>query len=343
MDLLKYIIKRILISIPVLFLALTITFFLGRSFPGNPFLAVFSSGSYAEHELYDFLVESHGLNEPILVQYKNYIINLLSGDWGTTWMGYMSDGPNVRALIEYALPISLEIIVLSSLLAYYLGKRIGIFTATRKNKFSSDFLRIITTFGAGIPNFILGLILVYFLNRSPYYYLIGGIKSSEFLDPTRVTGMRLLDCLIAGEFNLLLDSAIHYFWPVIILGFQFTLLFARQTRSNMIDVLQNDYIRTARAKGCSEKQIIKNHAYRVAMIPNIAYVGIAFPIMLSELILIEHIFNIPGIGSMLLRSFTYLDYNVQIICISVCIIAIIIMNLITDILYSTIDPRIRYD
>ena len=343
MNLLKYILKRILISIPVLFIALTITFFIGRIIPGDPFLAVFGRGSYSEHELYEFLVESSGLNDPIFIQYKNFLVNLLSGNWGSSWGGWGYDGPEVRTLVAKAFPITLEIIIFSSLFAYYLGKRIGIFTATRKNKMSSYIMRILTSFGGVIPNFILGSTLILIIKRTQIAKLIGGIKTFKYLDPTRVTGMRLLDCLIAGEFNLFFDSAIHYFWPVAILGFQFTMLFARQTRSNMIDILEENYIRTARAKGCSEKQIIKKHAYRVAMIPNITYIGILFPIMLSNVILIEYVFYIPGFGRLLYSSFYYLDYNTQIICISICIIAVLIVNLITDILYSIIDPRIRYD
>ncbi|MHA1560874.1 MAG: ABC transporter permease [Promethearchaeota archaeon] len=344
MNLLKYIIKRLLISIPILLIALTITFFIGRVIPGDPFLAVFGRGSYAEHELYEFYVEGAGLNDPILIQYKNYLVNIFSGNWGNSWGGWGYDGLEVRILVGYTFPITLEIIVLSSSLAYFLGKRIGIYTATRKNKISSNILRILSSFGGVIPNFISGYILILLIKRlTPFGLLIGGIKTYDYLDPTRVTGMRLLDCLIAGEFNLFLDTAIHYLWPVLILGFQFTSLFARQTRSNMLDVLEENYIRAARAKGCSEKQIIKKHAYKVAMIPNITNIGILFPIMLSNIILIEYVFTIPGFGSLLYTSFNRLDYNTQIIGISICIIAVIIVNLITDVLYAVMDPRIRYD
>jgi len=178
---------------------------------------------------------------------------------------------------------------------------------------------------------------------TPFGIYIGGIKSFDQPDPIHVTGMRLIDCLIAGEIPLFLDTAIHYLWPVLILGFQFTMLFARQTRSNMLTVLGENYIRTARAKGCTEKHIIKKHAYRVAMIPNISYLSVLFPIMLSDIILIESVFLIPGFGSLLYTSFNRLDYNTQIIGISICIISVIIVNLVTDILYSIIDPRIMYD
>ncbi len=343
MNLLKYILKRILISIPILLIALSITFFIGRSLPGDPFLAVFSRGTDAEHALYESLLESSGLNDPIMVQYTNFLINLLSGDWGASYGTSRRPGLDVRILVENTFPISLEIIFFSSILAYFLGKRIGIYTATRKNKKSSNFVRLITTFGAGIPNIILGLVLILLVKKTPINWSIVGMKTFLYPDPPRVTGMRLLDCLIGGEFHLFFDSLIHYFWPVVILGFQFGILLARQTRSNMMNVLEEDYIRTARAKGCNEKQIIKNHAYSVALIPNIAYLGILFPVMLSNLMLMEFVFEIPGFGSLLYWSFYYLDYNVQIVCISVSIIAVISMNLITDVLYAVIDPRIRYD
>ncbi|MHA1719245.1 MAG: ABC transporter permease [Promethearchaeota archaeon] len=343
MSLFKYILKRILISFPIMFIALTITFFLGRSFPGDPFLAVFSRGSEAEHELYDSLVESHGLNDPIWLQYINYLRNLFSGNWGRSWGFWRQDGPEVKILVRYSFPITLEIIVLSLFLAYFLGKKIGIFTATRKNKRSSDFLRIITIFASGIPNIIVCLVLMLIIKKTPWYNLIGGIKSPFFPDPPRVSGMRLVDCLIDGDFYLFFDSALHYLWPVLVLGFQFTVLFSRTTRSNILTILQENYINTARAKGCSEKAIINKHAYRVAKIPNIAYLGILFPIILSNLMLIESILEIPGFGNLLLRSFNYLDYNTEIICVSISVVAIIILNLITDILYSIFDPRIRYE
>jgi len=343
MSLLKYIIKRIFVSIPILIIALTITFFIGRALPGNPFLAVFSRGTDAEHELYELLLENSGLNDPILVQYVNFLINILSGDWGTSMGSFWREGPDVRVLIANTLPISVEIIFLSSILAYFLGKRIGIYTATRKNKKSSNFVRILTAFGAGIPNVILGLVLILIIKKTSINWSIIGIKTFLYPDPPRVTGMRLLDCLIGGEFHLFFDSLIHYFWPVAILGLQFGILLARQTRSNLMNVLEEDYIRTARAKGCNEKQIIKNHAYTVALIPNIAYLGILFPVMLSNLMLMDFVFEIPGFGSLLYQSFYYLDYNVQIVCISVSIIAVISMNLITDVLYAVMDPRIRYD
>ena len=342
MDLFKYIVKRLLIAIPVLFIALTLTFFLGRAFPGNPFLAVFSKGTVEEYELYNFLVESHGLNDPILVQYQNFLFNLFSGNWGTSWGGYRREVALYQGVKSRRNSVHICNIIISSILAYIFGKKIGIYTAVHKDKKFSDFIRITTTIGSGIPNFILGLILVLILSRSQFYELILGIKTKFFPDPPRFSGMRLLDCLVAGDFTLFFDSVIHYFWPISILTFQFTLLFARQTRANMIDVLNNDYIRTARAKGCKEKQIIKKHAYRIAAIPNIAYIGILTPIMLSEIILMESIFQIPGFGAMMLRSFLRIDYNVQIVCISLSIIIVIFTNLITDVLYSIVDPRIRY-
>ena len=188
MNLLKYIIKRIIISIPILLIALSITFFIGRSLPGDPFLAVFNRGSEAEHELYNSLVESSGLNDPILIQYVNFILNLFSGDWGASMGSVWRSGPDVRILVEGTLPISVEIIVLASILAYFLGKRIGIYTAIRKNKKSGNFVRILTTFGSGIPNIILGLVLILIIKKTPFSHLVGGIETFYYRILPRLQG-----------------------------------------------------------------------------------------------------------------------------------------------------------
>ena len=155
--------------------------------------------------------------------------------------------------------------------------------------------------------------------------------------------MRLVDCLLSGNFDLLYDTLKHYFFPVIILSFQSITLISRHIRASLIEVLDQDFIRTARAKGCTEGQILKNHAINIAMIPTITAVAASLPNMIVTLALIEKVYIIRGFGNLLTQSITYVDYNVTIASMTVLIIIVVLVNFAADIVYASIDPRIRYE
>jgi peptide/nickel transport system permease protein len=285
-------------------------------------------------------VEMHGLNEPILVQFTIFFKNLMSGNWGTSWS--IASDVDVSVLIRHTIPTSIELLIISGTISYFLGKHLGINSVTGKNKIISNFLRIIMNFGSSIPNFVLGLIIIRFFLYE-FNIEITNYKSFGAPDPPLITGMRLTDCLISGQFDLFLDTIKHYIVPIILLCFQFTILISKQVRSIMKDIMGQDYIRTARAKGCTENTVIQKHAYRVGLIQIINVILANYPNMLSNLLLIETVFKLPGFCPLIVMSIIWLDYNVMIISVSILVISVVSINLIADILYIVLDPRIRYN
>ena len=340
MSLSKYIIKRIVIAIPIFLAVIIMTWFIARAFPGNPFLFNVNKPSNYQMEIYYEAVELHGLNEPILIQFLMFMKNLFSGDWGTSW--YIAQQVDVKLLVKKSFPISLELFLISGFFSYFLGKHIGISSATGKNKIFSKSLGILTSAGSAIPIFVLGLILINIFSVQSGIK-ITGIKTFDFPDPPWITGMRLTDCLISGEFELLWDSAKHYILPITLLCFQFSTLIARQVRSTMMDTMNQDYIRTARAKGCNEKTVIYKHAFKNGRIPILSVALSNFPNMFINLMLVEYVFEFPGFTYLLLFSIIFIDYNVLVISISIVEMCVVSLNLVGDISYAILDPRIRYD
>ena len=344
MSLLKYILKRLLAAIPVLFGVMTLTFVLSRFMPGDPVLAYLPEGKI-NWAVYEQMKQQLGLNDPIYIQYFRYLGDILVGNWGISFS--IARGMPVWDLILLKLPRTADIALFSIIIAAAVGIKTGIVSAANRNKAKDTIFRGITLVGVALPVFFLGMLLQYTLG-----YLIRiddvalfpttGFKTITFEDPPTVTGFRIIDAILSGQLYMVTDYLYHLILPVFCLAFISLASIVRQTRSSMLEVLQQDYIRTARAKGCKEKDVINTHAKKNAMIPTVTIIGLGFGSLLTGAVLTETTFGLAGMGELLILSIRNADYWVLNGLVFFFAIVFISINLFTDVIYGILDPRIRY-
>lgn len=303
----KYIFKRFLISILTIWIVVTVTFFLMHKIPGGPF--------DGEKKLPDHvkanLEQKFGLNEPLSKQYLIYLNNLIHGELGPS-MRY--EGRSVNDVINYSFKSSAKLGIIAIIFALVVGIYMGTVAALNQGKWQDGLCMIIATLGITIPSFIIATFLVY----------IFAVK---------------LQILPAIGF----DSPKHYILPSVALGGSAMAFIARLTRSRLLEVIRQDYIRTAKAKGLSKRTIIYKHAMRNSLIPVVTYLGPLMAGILTGSFVIESLFGIPGLGSEFVTSISNRDYT-MILGVTVFFSTfLIICNFIVDILYVLIDPRIKLE
>jgi len=291
-------------------------FFIIHLIPGNP--AAMMLGPEATPEEIDAFSRSMGLDRPIPIQFVEWISNVIKGDFG---MSLFFQGQQVTEVVFEHFKVTLTLTVLGVILAIILGIITGVIAAINHNNLLDRIIMVITSAGVSIPNFWLGLMLVLFFSIRLSILPPAGFKP-----------------LSAG----LGESLRYLILPAITLAFGQTSLIARMTRSNMLEVLRSDYVRTAKAKGLSELMVNYKHALKNVLIPVITIIGLSFANLMGGAVVTEQIFNIPGVGRLLIKSVFTRDYPV-IEGIVLYIAAMwVIINLVTDVLYVIIDPRIEY-
>ena len=331
-------VRRLLQLVPVLFGVLILIFFLSRAMPGDPIEAhlppLYTPEQYAarRHQL--------GFDLPIWTQFFIYLGNLFTGNWGVSIS--INRGQEVWELIWERFPRTLDVAFLSIIIASFIGIKTGVIAATHRNKAKDTIFRGFALVGVSIPVFWLGLLLQFFIAYKLGWFPAIGFKNMKYGDPEMVTGFRIIDSILSGQWYLVGDYLIHLVLPVFCLAFIFLATFTRQTRSSMLEILQQDYIRTARAKGCKEKAVIKKHALRNALVPTITVIGLSIGGLLGGAMLTEITFNLHGMGELLLRAILDRDYYVLNAIVFVTTMIFIIVNLITDMMYGYLDPRITY-
>jgi peptide/nickel transport system permease protein len=312
---LAYIIRRLLLLIPVLLLVGVIVFTLMHLTPGDP--ASIMLGREATEEQKEALRERLGLNEPVPVQFVNWFSNALRLDFGES---LFIGKPVTEALLERAEPTGL-LAIYALTLSVVLAVPAGVFAAVRANSLLDRVLMMLSVSGVAIPSFFLGILLILL-----FAVVLGWLPSGGYVD--------------IGE-----DPVQHFKYmalPTFALGFSAAGLLARVVRSTMLDVLNEDYVRTAFAKGLRERRVVVRHAFRNALIPVLTIIGISFAGMLGGAVVIETVFNIPGMGRLLVQSVTRRDIPVvQGAVMTVAALEILVM-LALDVLYVYVDPRIRY-
>lgn len=306
---LTYTLKRLLTAVPTLLIVITISFFLMRVAPGGPF----DGERQLPPEIEANLKAAYHLDEPLPQQYLRYMGNLLQGDFGPS---FKYKDFSVTELIAQGFPVSLEIGGLAILVALLLGLPLGIIAALRRNTMIDYTVMGTALAGIAVPNFVIAPILA----------LVFGV---------------LLAWLPAGGWN---GGALpNLVLPVIALSIQQIAYIARMMRASMIEVLGSHYIRTARAKGLSERQVIWRHAIRPALLPVTSYLGPAIAGIITGSVVIEQIFGIPGIGRYFVQAALNRDYTLVMGTVVFYGALIVLMNLLVDLLYSALDPQIRYD
>jgi peptide/nickel transport system permease protein len=332
---LKFIVKRLLMVIPVLIGVSIIVFCLMRVFSPDP--APIVLGQHATMESTEAWREANGLNEPILTQYFNYIINAVQGDLGTS---YYTKTP-VTAEIMARFPATSELAGVAILFASILGIGLGTLAAVKKNSIFDVGSTLFALIGVSIPIFWLGILLI-ILFTGTLHILPSGGRIQPMLEPQHITGFYILDSLVTGDLEAFGDAVWHIILPAITLGMYSMAIITRMTRSSMLDTLGQDYIRTARAKGLLESRVVKKHALRNSMIPVTTVIGLQFGSLLGGALLTESIFSWPGIGMFTVDCILKSDFPVVQGIVLLVAVIFVLVNLVADISYAFLDPRIKY-
>ncbi len=331
----KYIIKRLLMLIPVLIGVSIIVFFLLRVCAPDPAPVVL--GQHAtEQSMYEWR-EANGLNKPVAVQYIDFVKGALVGDFGTS---YYTKNPVIQEIAD-RFPATLEIAIFAIIVASLFGIAIGVLAAVKKNSIVDNMSMALSLVGVSIPIFWLGILLIILFVK-----ILGWLPASGRIDPMlrpdSITGLYLIDTLLTGDFAAFKDALWHIILPGCTLALYTLAIISRMTRSSMLDTLNQDYIRTARSKGLSEGRVIVRHALRNALMPIVTVIGLQFGALLGGAVLTETVFAWPGIGSYTVECITKSDFPVIQAVVLIIATIFVLMNLIVDVIYAFLDPRIKY-
>lgn len=337
MERLKFILKRLGYLVVMLFGVATLVFILTKMIPGDPAVANLSQRALNDPEIVAAFRAKYGLDKPVLVQYFYYIGNLLHFDLGTS----IRTNNSVLSELTRCFPATFELALFAIIVAAVLGILFGIISATHRNSVGDQVVRAISVTGVSIPSFWFALIVLYFFYYKLHIMPGPGRLSNTFTEPANVTGLFVLDSLLEGNPAKAWDAFKHLILPGFVLA-AFTMgLITRTTRSNLLDVMSTDYIRTAKAKGLSRRQLIRKHALGNALIPVLTVIGLGLGNLLGGMVLVETIFNWPGVGQFAYESVLSNDYPAIIGVALLIALNYMVINTIVDILYGIIDPRVR--
>ncbi|MDQ0135203.1 peptide/nickel transport system permease protein [Neorhizobium galegae] len=309
-----YIGKRLLVAIPTLLIISIFVFSLQKLLPGDPILAM--AGEERDPAVIEFLRDKYRLNDPVVVQYFYWLGGVLVGDFGIS----LRTNQPVLELILQKLPVTIQLAVMAMVFAMLIGIPIGILAAVKKNTFIDYIANVLALTGLSIPNFWLGIMLILLISVQLGWLPASGFESI-FVDPVRSLQTMVM--------------------PAFVLGNALAATLMRHTRSAMIGVLSADYIRTARAKGLSPREVVLSHSFRNALLPVVTLSALLFGELLAGAVLTEQIFTIPGFGKLIVDAVFNRDYAVVQGVVLCTAVGFILMNLIADVLYVLLNPRLR--
>ena len=331
----SFILKRLATLIPTLIGITLVAFGLIRLIPGDP-IEVMMGERRLDPEVHAAMVKSMGLDQPLTTQYFQYLGNLLHGDLGQSLVSREPVAKEFAALF----PATVELALTALLLAVALGLLLGMLAGLKRGSLFDQGVMGMATVGYSMPVFWWGLILIMFFSVNLGWTPVSGRISIEY-DVARVSGFLLVDSWLSGEEGAFSSALAHLLLPAVVLGTSSLAVVARMTRSSMLEVLREDYVRTARAKGLSPARVVVVHALRNALIPVLTVVGMQTGSLLAGAVLTETIFSWPGIGKWLIDSIARRDYPVVQAGILISALTFIAVNLFVDILYGVVNPRIR--
>ena len=354
-----YILRRLILSIPVLFGILFATFALARLIPGDPCRAML--GEKATKVVCDEFNHRHGLDKPIPIQFGVYVSEIAQGDFGNS---FRYSKPITELLME-RLPTTLELAFAALLIAVVVGIPLGVISAVRHNTWVDVATMMWANIGVSMPVFWLGLMLAYVfaltLKGTPFqlppsgrlsaglitipFFETWGLELTEgtfiYTISDFISRMNIFNAVLAGNWVVFNDAVTHLILPALALSTIPMALIARMTRSSMLEVLGQDYIRTARAKGLARRAVILKHAFRNALLPLVTVIGLSLGGLMGGAVLTETVFNLSGVGRILYDGITARDYGIVQGFTVVIAIFFVALNLIVDISYAYLDPRIR--
>ena len=320
-----FILRRIAIAIPILIAVSIVTFTFATLAPGDPVSAMIRPGSDIRPSDLDALREALGLNKPFHERYLAWLGQVLQGNFGAT-----VSGTSVTSLLAQRIPNTIKLIGLSALVGVSTGVFLGVVSAFRKGTRFDNLMTVVVFLGVSLPSYLIALICT--------MVLVIGVKSA--------TGITLFPSGGSADPNSdlprWLDELWHLVLPVLCLSFGLTATFLRYTRASVLEVIRQDHVTTARAKGLGEILIRRRHILRNGMLPIITVLGVVLPLLITGALFIESLFRWPGVGLLMWNATQIREYNIIMAVALLVAVAIIVCNLIVDILYAFIDPRIRY-
>ena len=326
--------RRLIGAIPVLIGMSFLVFFLMQLAPGDPVTLLL--GEDAEPHEIEEVTREWGLDQPIIVQYWQFVSKAVQGNFGES----MRYGEPVTELVMERLPATVELALASLLVAIIIALPIGVYSAIKHNSLWDHSGMTVALVGLSVPNFWLGIMLIFFLGGQWNLLPVAG-RLTYGVDVTPVTQLMLVDALIAGDLAAFWDAFKHILLPAVTLGTSFAAIITRISRSSVLEVIRQDYITTARAKGLSERTVIWKHTLRNALITIITILGLQLGALLSGSVITETVFSWPGIGSLLIQAITTRDYKLAQGVIFFFAMVYFFVNLTVDLLYTWVDPRIR--
>jgi peptide/nickel transport system permease protein len=331
----KYLLQRIVLTIPVLVGVSLIVFAIMHVIPGDPVQAMFA-GTGATKEQMEEMRHILGLDQPLLVQYLDYVTRAVQGDWGES----IHFKQPVSSLILERMPATIELTLFSFTISLLVALPLGILSALKRNTLIDYFAMTSATLGLALPTFWVGILLIMLVSVN-LGWLPGFGRIEYGLDLQRITGFYLVDSLLTGNMAAFKDALAHLVLPSFALGIPTATSLTRMVRSAMLEVIHQDYVTTARSKGLLEQVVIVRHELRNAFIPVITLIGVLVGNLLAGAVVTETIFAWPGIGRMVIQAIYSRDFLlVQGIVLFFALMRIAI-NLMTDVLYVWIDPRIK--
>jgi peptide/nickel transport system permease protein len=334
MTLLSYTLRRLLLIVPTLFGVSLLTFALSRIVPGDP--ARLAAGAQATPEMYAQIRQEFGLDQPIPAQYWHYLTGILQGDWGRS---ILSRRPVLDDLRVYW-PATLELVLVAMCVAVAIGVPLGVIAAVRADRPADQVSRVMALIGVSLPAFWLAVLFQLFFGLRLGWLPVSG-RLGPLLDaPPQVTGLYLVDSLLAAQWTTFGEAARQILLPAITLSFPAMATIMRFTRASLLEVMGQDYVRTARAKGAAERHVILGHGLRNALIPTVTMIGLSFGWSMGGSVLVETVFDWPGIGLYATKSALTLDF-MPIMGIALLYgLVFSVINIVVDVTYGALDPRV---
>lgn len=310
----QHILRRLVQAVLTLIGSLTVMFLILRLTPGDPVQIML--GDYRTPELEAVLRARYGLDQPLPVQYLKYVGNILTGQLGVSYWR----NQEVTTLVATALPYTLQLAAAAVAVTCVVGLPLGVLAALKRNTLADLAAMLIALLGVAAPGFLLALLMIYLLSYKLGWFPVQG----------------------AGEGTDVVNQLRYLVLPAIALGLNAAALLARTTRASLLNVLSEDYLRTARAKGLGQWSVLRAHAFRNSLIPVLAVLGLQLGQLLGSAAVIEIVFNRPGMGKLLVDSILQRDYPLSQALLAALLVGVIMVNFITDVLYGLVDPRLRH-
>ena len=320
----RYILKRLLLAIPTLFGAAVLVFVLLRLIPGDICeLRLAGTGGYFDESALTICRHALGIDQPMIVQFGHFIWGVMHFDFGNS----MWTGQPIVSEMALRFQLSMQVAITATIVAILISVPLGTISAVKQNTWIDYVVRAISIAGIAMPSFWLGILIILGLLIGSQHFFGAPWMPPITYTPIWVDPVKNLSMII---------------WPAIATGYRYSAVATRMTRSALLEVLREDYVRTARAKGLWEKLIIRRHALKNAMLPVITVIGIEFAFLIGGLVVTEQVFNLNGLGKLFVESVTNNDYTMTQALVMLVVMIFLFVNLLVDVLYAWLDPRIRY-